>query len=887
MTGVLDITKDYMQSHSISVTAGLIVTLPGAYFLLTGKSICALGICSNVPSQPQSAIARGTEVLSVHQPQYPLAMRFFIPKSEWNDKPASAFILHMIKNAQKNIASFLITTSECIGLDSPTLYGVLEDRWAVKYPISRFALVATTTALPGAFLVFVRNHPESWAAKHQNQVANALHVIALVTVANQRISIQDLLVTALVMVSFVAFQRSVGSAYAERDKTPPAIETLLSQTHSIIAKSNIVVPLLDMMDDTQSMTDRISGDGVVGGSSVDEVSKLQRLLTEAKTLEKVKEIELKRVQNDLSNARDTLNETFAEYSNLRDEMKTVKHTIGRDQQAIIYRKDIELFALRKGNEQKENQIKDKESKLEDVHQKYKAALELKDAQLHNLKERIAFLEQHGTREMSDEVKIEREGDGDHQAIQVKLLRVRGRNSLETERSSEDKDAEIARLKEDLASAAQSCEALAHKQDELRRAWDATYEVQNSLNEEQRIHAKTREQLQEVAIRLEEEMRKGSQKNSPSRLPTIEEQDKRELETMFNTAQQDNLRLYSELDALDRRLREANARIFESDQEVETLREQLRLEKAINEDMETARPSLVHRVHFQRMEGQLKEARDDLESKNDEITRLKMDAATKDAKVKELEQAKDEALLSVSQLQEEGNNFRKTIKDLESTKEQLMLDHERLAQHRSRQRTTSAEHTSARSSGATLITDPIIQVITKSDEPLPPRPVTLVEDSSVQATPQSKSKAETSRVSMISNNIPPPELRGNRKKRLSLKGFMRKITDRDSGAESTKASKVKETPKEQPRPKTALAPKDKNALIRPQTAAVPITKAEKPMRPQTAAPATTAAPAKENKAPTRYYMAQEHLSKAGEENEKEDSGVDASSPRPKSQGWSAS
>ena len=38
----------------------------------------------------------------------------------------------------------------------------------------------------------------------------------------------------------------------------------------------------------------------------------------------------------------------------------MKQTLGRDHQAVIYRKDIELFALRKANEQKENHIKDRE-----------------------------------------------------------------------------------------------------------------------------------------------------------------------------------------------------------------------------------------------------------------------------------------------------------------------------------------------------------------------------------------------------------------------------------------------------------------------------------------------------------------------------------------------
>ncbi|KAF2711065.1 hypothetical protein K504DRAFT_241660 [Pleomassaria siparia CBS 279.74] len=926
MTGMFDTVRDYAQSHPMSVAAGLIIALPGAYLFLSKQSTtCTLGLCKNVSTTSQSTVARVSEDVSIYESQHPLDLRLNLPVSRWSDKPDPTFLFQVIQAMRNSIIRFVTATSERLGIDINHMLQFLEDHWATHFPLRRFALVAATTALPGAFVVFIRKHPDSWAAKHQTQVANALHVLALITVANQQISVQDLLVTALVMVSFEVFQRSLGPVSTARDDIPSAIETLLATTHSVVAESDIVVPVSDAMGNVQEKAEKSPRDSTQITCQEEQILLLERQLTETRTSEKVKEIELKRAQSDLQNARDTLNETFTEYTSLRDEMKTVKQAMGRDHQAIIYRKDIELFALRKGNEQKEICIKEKEARLESIQSKHSTVLELKDEQLQNLRERVAFLERKDTHEIPtemDKASAESDIDVDHSAIQVKLLRVRGRNSIDTESSIDEKDMEIAKLKGDLASAATSAEALAHKQDELRRAWDATYEVQNSLSKEQQMHVQTRERLQEITVRLEEELRRNCQKDSPTRLPTIEEQDKKELETMFNAAQQDNLRLYAEMDVLDKRLREANARVFVCDQEIENLKEQLRLEKAINEDMETARPSLVHRVHYQRMEGQLKESKDVLETKDDEIARLKKEGATKSGQVEELQKAKEEASKLKIKAQEESEELRKTIKDLEQTKEQLMLDHERLASQRTRTRTTSAEHTSARSSGTTLITDPP-QVIRTSDEPLPNRPVTLVEnpappsprplaeENGIQNIPQSTYPSDTNRISMISDNVPPTELRTTRKKRFSLKSVMKKLTDRDAGPTSDhrpKSSKgkeaIKEMPRpEMPRPKTAmLAPKDKNTLMRPKTAAVPLSLKEsgkdakkEVVRPQTAAPVPTPRPTpafteakeKKNKAPQRYYTAQETQIYTRDQGDKEDSGVDASSPGPKSSGWSTS
>jgi hypothetical protein len=874
MSGVLDSVRDCAQSHPISVAAGLIIALPGTYLFMTGKSItCAIGRnCADAKLPSSSHMTRITKGLSVYEVPNPLDLQLNFPTSRWTDRPTSAFFVQIVRGTVEHVVVLLTSAGDRLGIDVRRLLEMLESRWAPQFSYSRLASVAVTTALPGAFLLFVRDHPESWAARHQTTIANALHVFALVLVANQRVSVQDLLVAGLVLVSFEALQLGMSEGQVlgrEAKDAPAAFETLLNQTHGIVAKSDLSgSPVLRRMrhkdvgvDDRCSVTmaaskDAGSGDAesvhlsqthaVLAESDSEisnersisdnnhaldkELARLQQTLTITKTAEKAKEFELKRVQKELQHARNTLNENYAEYANLRDEMKTMKQTLGSDHQAVIYRKDIELFALRKSNEQKETYIKERETKLEDIYRQQKTTLELKDAEIRNLKDRITFLERQQTSRHSAEIKVDSAIDGDTQdAVQVRLLRVKGRSSSEIERVIDEKDTEIATLKIDLAKAMSACEALGKTQDELRRAWDSVFEVQKMLNDERQRHVQTQNKLQEAANHLEEESKSRSMKNSLTALPTIQEQDKNELEAMFNAAQEDNLRLYTVVEALEKRVREANARVFLSEQEAEALTEQLRLEKAINEDMETARPSLVHRVHFQRMEGQLKEIRDELAEKEGEIEALKKTADEKDDKFAQLEKDKDTAATSQSNLREENEQLKKEVKDLEATKEQLMLDHERLAQHRSRQRNSSAEHTSARSS-ATLFTDAQNQsMAATSDEPLPARPVSIAytpmhtPTTSIQNTPERHLRDDRQDRNMISNDVPPPELRGVRRKSLTFKGLMKKFVRKDDEADvkdkSAKDQKLaKEEKREKERPKTALMPKDKNALVRPKTAA---------------------------------------------------------------------
>jgi hypothetical protein len=816
--------------------AGLIIALPSTYFYISGNSLtCPGGECADTTTSSLSHIARVIKDLSAYENQNPLNVRLSFPASRSTNRQVSTFVVQVLHSTFENAILLFISAGNRLGIDVRRVWGLLQDRWTPRFPLSRLVSVAITTALPGAFLVFTRAHPESWAARRQTQIANALHILTLVTVANPGFSVQDLLVAALVMVSFETLRGSLNRGSSEASAT---LDTLLLQTHAVVAKSDFVPSAQrrkkmgkseDKNDASSVLTTGTKEEGECSSiatvsSSNEEISHLQETLTVTKTSEKAKDHELRRAQKELKNARDTLSETFAEYASLRDEMKTMKQTLGRDHQVIIYRKDIELFALRKASEQKESYIKECESKLEDVHRQQRTTLELKDAQIRNLKNRIMFLERQHSPSLDSNMKVDSGADTETQdAVQVRLLRVKGRNSSEIEAAIEEKETEIAALKTELAKASSACGTLAKTQMELRRAWDSVFEVQNMLNEERQRHLQTENRLQEASTRLEEEFKTRTTKNSLTALPTIDEQDKHELEAMFNTAQEDNLRLYTEVEALEKRVREANARVFISEQEAEALTEQLRLEKAINEDMETARPSLVHRVHFQRMEGQLKESRDQLAEKEIEIQVLKKSVGEKEAKFVQLENDKDATATSQSKLREENEQLKRTVADMEATKQQLMLDHERLAQHRARQRNSSADHASARSS-ATPFTDAQVQTVT-SDEPLPARPVTNIPtpthmpSTSIQNTPERHLRSDPQKLSMISNDLPPPELRGVRRKSLTLKGLMKKFVrkdEMDEELENDNSTTKKET-KDRERPRTALMPKNRNVLMRPRTA----------------------------------------------------------------------
>jgi hypothetical protein len=153
----------------------------------------------------------------------------------------------------------------------------------------------------------------------------------------------------------------------------------------------------------------------------------------------------------------------------------------------------------------------------------------------------------------------------------------------------------------------------------------------------------------------------------------------------------------------------------------------------------------------------------------------------------------------------------------------MRDHERLAVQRTRLRLASTERTSARSSGTTLIQEISPPSTRPSDEPtlveaLPEMPLIAEasRNNSIQETPKRHIRSESTpnHWSLMSNDVPPPELRGFRRRSLGLKDFMKKMVKKDAKTDST----LESVPTEAQPTRAALTTKDKNATLRPSTAA---------------------------------------------------------------------
>jgi hypothetical protein len=197
-------------------------------------------------------------------------------------------------------------------------------------------------------------------AYYQIYIASTLHLLLLLVAAHQKFSIQELGLFALVMVSFDMFQRALDqdastSSTGKSEDEPQAssaAETSMTRTQSVHPISGNLDHSTQPNPGSDART-RANTDprGAVSKSSPAdsrvEIVRLQGAITDLKTANKAKEVLLRRTKEELKNARETLNQTFAEYCSLRDEMKNIKQTMARDHQTIIYRKDIELFALRK------------------------------------------------------------------------------------------------------------------------------------------------------------------------------------------------------------------------------------------------------------------------------------------------------------------------------------------------------------------------------------------------------------------------------------------------------------------------------------------------------------------------------------------------------------
>lgn len=299
MAAMMDSVRDCAQNHPISVAAGLIIALPGTYLYVTGKSArCALGLsCS-----PSTSLSRSISVYDSHNP---LNLQLRYPTSRITDGPTS-ITLRIYYGAVEDIVWVITSLTNHLG-------NILQSRWASQFPMSRLIAVAITTALPGAFLLLVgaRDQSNSWAAKHQTKIANALHVIALFTVANQQLSIQDLFVAALVMVTSEALRRSLNRAPKD---APRALETLLSQTHDVVAQTHF-----DGSPKRQRLLDKNESASQVRavmrvGSKEEEISRLEDKLAVARASEKAKESELKRAQRDFQNIREKLNDTCVAFA---------------------------------------------------------------------------------------------------------------------------------------------------------------------------------------------------------------------------------------------------------------------------------------------------------------------------------------------------------------------------------------------------------------------------------------------------------------------------------------------------------------------------------------------------------------------------------------------
>jgi hypothetical protein len=730
------------------------------------------------------------------------------------DKPLRAIIYQSIVSTRNALQTTVFTSGEQHhSTERPTILS-----FAFNLPLS----IVIIAVLPSTFVFLVQSLPSPWARRHQTFIVNALHFLTILFYINKFEGCHSL-VLVFVMVAFDLFQQAAGCRPldampgGESDHSPQQTspsETPDAETCSTPANASAATAGTRDLMPALAQRSGVSDTNLITFDAKDrEIVRLQRALTELKTAHKATEVQLRISKEELFNARETLNGTFAEYANLREELKIIKQNLGRDHQAIVYRKDIELFALRKGNEQKDQHIKEREARLEEMARQHKAAIEVKNAQMRLMKDRIISIERQSGLKLSDDG-----DDGDH-ALEVRLLRVRrGRSPHGGE---EDKDLIIAKLQEQLAAIPTPNEDVVNHQAELSRAWDVAKKIKKALKEERERHAQTQEKLEEVTVRLSEADSQSDNRENPlsGRLPTINENDhdKNELEAMFDTTQEENVRLYAEVTALEKRLTDANARMFAAIRESEALREHLNSEQPVNADMETARPSLVHHVHFQRMEDQLVELRRTLKVKEEEAKKFKKTIAEKDHHIKEIQGELDAAASFHTQDQDEIERLKQSIAELQATKYQLMLDRERLVTHRPRQRVLSAERTdrmSARSSGATLIHEMSTPSAILSDDNST-APVTQdleapEREGSIQQTPvrhlRSKSSAKNigTRWSLMSQDLPPPQLREmkeTRSKSASFKDVMHKMV-----GNKNQESVIRR----------ALVPKDKNA--RPSTAA---------------------------------------------------------------------
>ncbi|KAJ4378890.1 hypothetical protein N0V86_005765 [Didymella sp. IMI 355093] len=792
MPGALHDIQDNIQNHPLityAIATSLIITISGILLFFGGQISAYFPDLTDFFSLRFYNQPSGDHRATAFDSWQPFVQRLQTEVRNLNDHAART-IFH-IGEQTREIRPLFIALADRLTTRAGHL---LDHPWIARIPIFQ---VLTVLGL-AAVLLLIRRFSGSWIAKHRVATANSLHFAAFASFVGQGSSSGDWLVAALVMVSFDVFQRALDGTATANDESEhhndaplSVVETLLEQTHTLLTESQIV----DLPSRSLSRSQKGDPTSIIGpyDSKDREIVRLRWSLTDLQTAIKAKDLELGLARQELLNAKDALTKSFSDISTLQNDIRTMKQTLGKDHQAIVYRKDIELFALRKGNEQKERYIQEKDTQFSETSKQQRATLELKEAQLNVLKERLAAMERQASPRFSHDAMFEPNGNGDH-ALEVRLLRVKkGPRSLPGASSLDDKDAIIEQLRHELDAATKTADDVVNQQAELQRAWDISKKIQNALKEERERHDQTKAYLQEASAELEEAQqgrRRSRSDPSPGRLPTIEENDQNELEAMFDTAQQDNLRLHMEVEALDKRVRDANARVFLADQEIEALREQLRVEHAIHEDMDTARPSVVHRVHFQRMEGQLKDSRDALAKKETELQNLRLTLAGKNRQLEALRADVQVAVKKSESAHYEIEQLRQSVADLEAAKERLMQDHERLAAQRSRQRVSSTDFTSARTSGATLINEHSPPPRLTSLDDVPPVPAVPMLGSPILGSVHHRdtsrghrrNQSDSQRHSLVSN-APMADMR-NAKKRsgLGLRDMVKRIVKKDTSIE---------------------------------------------------------------------------------------------------------
>jgi hypothetical protein len=248
--------------------------------------------------------------------------------------------------------------------------------------------------------------------------------------------------------------------------------------------------------------------------------------------------------------------------------------------------------------------------------------------------------------------------------------------------------------------------------------------------------------------------------------------------------------------------------------------------------------------------------------------LKKTIAGKNDYVKDLQAEVDAAVSFHTQDQDEIERLKESVKELKATKAQLMRDHERLAVQRTRLRISSVEHTSARSSGATLIQELSPPLTNPSDElpppelaPIMPVPTDSPRQNSIQETPKRHIRSESApvRTNLMSNEVPPPELRGYKRRSLGLKDFVKKMVKKDGKAEvepPKTASGKEEDAEELPPSRAPLSTKDKNTQIRPATAAPKVANQDPFYTAPTVPVPHNMRPANVRRHTPRYYAEQE-------------------------------